>query len=101
MRGEIGSKSPLLRGDLGGSARFATNSRTFKTSSETRPIADLYSFNLPDAIPCFSLPLRAGDREPVIDLHALLNDVYDRSGYDYFTDYHLDPIPLLSEADAI
>jgi len=24
----------------------------------------------------------------------MLNDVYDRSGYDYFIDYRVDPLPL-------
>lgn len=64
-----------------------------------RPLADLYLFNLPDPIPHFSLPLGANDSEPLIDLQALLNDVYNRSGYDYFIDYRVNPLPPLFEAD--
>jgi hypothetical protein len=29
----------------------------------------------------------------------MLQEVYDRSGYDYFIDYRVDPLPPLSEAD--
>ncbi len=39
-------------------------------------IADLYLFNLPDMIPAFALPLRAGDAEAIGDLQGLLIGVY-------------------------
>lgn len=65
------------------------------------PIADLYAFNLQDAIPAFPLPLRSGDSEPVIDLQALLNEIYDASGYDLVVDYSQEALPALSEADAV
>jgi hypothetical protein len=64
------------------------------------PIADLYAFNLQDIIPAFPLPLRSGDSEPVIDLQALLNEIYDASGYDLAVDYSQEAVPALSEADA-
>jgi len=38
-------------------------------------------------IPAFALPLRGGDVEPIVDLQALLNTVYDRAGYDFTIDY--------------
>lgn len=66
-----------------------------------RPRADLYLFNLPEAIPAFPLPLRAGDTEPIVDLQSLLNAVYDRAGYDYSIDYNTDIVPPLSETDAV
>lgn len=75
--------------------------RILVSRSKDRPTADLYVFRLPDPIPCFSLPLRPDDQEPLIDLQALLNDVYNRSGYDYFIDYHVAPLPPLSETDVI
>ncbi len=78
-----------------------THYRILVSRSNHRPSADLYLFNLPDRIPCFHLPLRSPDPEPVIDLQTLVNDVYERSGYDYFIDYQVDPLPPLSEADAI
>jgi Protein of unknown function (DUF4058) len=74
--------------------------RILVSRSKTRPRADLYAFNLPDAIPAFPLPLRPGDAEPEIDLQALLHEVYDRSGYDYFIDYNSETVPPLSESDA-
>ncbi|MGC1307990.1 MAG: DUF4058 family protein [Phormidesmis sp.] len=41
------------------------------------------------------MPLTPEDSEPIIDLQTLLNEVYDRSGYDYFIDYQQDiPLPL-------
>jgi hypothetical protein len=57
--------------------------RILVSRSETRPMADLYPFNLADSIPLFPLPLQEQDQEPVINLQLLLNQVYERSGYDY------------------
>lgn len=76
-----------------------SNYRILVSRSNTRPTADLYPFNLPDAIPSFELPLRSKDLEPVVDLQELLNGVYERAGYDYFIDYGSEPVPPLSEAD--
>ncbi|MDJ0728935.1 MAG: DUF4058 family protein [Crocosphaera sp.] len=66
---------------------------------DCRPMADLYGFNLEDPIPCFSLPLRKGDSEPIINLQELLNDIYDRTAYDLKLDYRSDPVPPLSTTD--
>ncbi|OUL35268.1 DUF4058 family protein [Nostoc sp. 106C] len=74
--------------------------RILVSRGDCRPSADLYAFNLQDAIAPFPLPLRAGDREPIIDLQALLSDIYDRAGYDLKLDYTSDPIPPLSATDA-
>ncbi len=60
----------------------------------------MYLFNLPDMIPPFPLPLRAGDAEPIVDLQALFNGVYDRAAYDFRIDYTAAPLPVLSETDA-
>jgi hypothetical protein len=67
----------------------------------SRPYADLYAFNLLDIIPTFPLPLRTADTEPVIDLQALLNEVYDLYGYDLVVDYSQEPVPPLSEKDVV
>jgi Protein of unknown function (DUF4058) len=45
------------------------------------------------------LPLQPHDTAPIIDLQALLNEVYQRSGYDYFIDYQQNPLPPLSEPE--
>jgi hypothetical protein len=63
---------------------------------QERPGADLYGFNLPDQIPAFPLPLREPDREPVVDLKALLDQVYDRGGYEVVIDYGRSPTPPLA-----
>jgi hypothetical protein len=53
----------------------------------TRPLADLYAFNLSDRIPNIPIPRRPEDTAPVVDLQQLLNDLYDQLGYAYFIDY--------------
>ncbi|HAG79703.1 MAG TPA: hypothetical protein DCL61_00735 [Cyanobacteria bacterium UBA12227] len=73
--------------------------RILVSQSDRRPEADLYAFNLQDAIPSFPLPLREGDVEPLVDLQGILKGVYDRAGYDLVIDYTQEPIPALSEAD--
>lgn len=73
--------------------------RILVSRADQRPIADLYLFNVQDAIPVFSLPLQFDDPEPFVDLKPLLDNVYMRSGYDYFIDYSLAPIPAFSSSD--
>lgn len=75
--------------------------RVLVSRGECRPEADLYVFNLQDLIPKFPLPLRSGDREPLVDLYDLLNGVYDKAGYDLVIDYSRAPVPPLSETDAV
>lgn len=75
--------------------------RILVSRGNQRPLADLYLFNLPDLIPQFPLPLGAGDAEPIVDLQALLNGVYDRAAYDFRIDYTAAPVPALSESDAV
>ena len=86
---------PVFGNDIEGSYRILVS------RGDCRPAADLYLFNLPDAIPAFALPLRGGDVEPIVDLQALLNTVYDRAGYDFTLDYTAEPVPALSESDAV
>ncbi|MCU0545331.1 MAG: DUF4058 family protein [Oscillatoriaceae cyanobacterium Prado104] len=82
-------------------ANFAASYRILVSRANRRPRADLYLFNLPNAIPDFPLPLRPEDTEPIVDLQALLNAVYDRAGYDFSIDYNTDIVPPLSESDAV
>jgi len=65
----------------------------------TRPVADLFVFNLGDRIPAFLLPLQSGDSEPLVDLQQLVNDLYDQLGYDYFIDYQNSPPAPWSEVE--
>lgn len=66
-----------------------------------RPNAELYAFNIQDNIPKFPIPLKSQDVEPVIDLHELLEGIYDRASYDLRIDYNQEPTPPFSEKDAI
>lgn len=86
---------PVFGNNLQGSYRVLVSRK------ETRPTAQLYLFNLPDAIPSFILPLRSPDAEPVVDLQTLLGIAYDRAGYDYTLDYSGEPVPALSAADTV
>ncbi|MEC4813124.1 MAG: DUF4058 family protein [Scytonema sp. PMC 1069.18] len=74
--------------------------RLLVSRSEHRPKAELYPFGLQEAIPSFPLPLRREDTEPLIDLQALLHQVYDRAGFDLAIDYTREPVPPLLETDA-
>ena len=69
--------------------------RILVSASEQRPGADLYAFNIQDPIPVFSLPLAADDPVPSIDLKALIEQIYEQSGYDLVIDYRQDPKPQL------
>jgi hypothetical protein len=61
-----------------------------------RPNADLYPFNLQELMPSIPIPLQLNEQEPVLPLKLLLEDLYERSGYAYFINYRLDPIPALT-----
>jgi Protein of unknown function (DUF4058) len=84
---------PVFGDNIDGSYRILVS------RADCRPTADLYLFNLPDVIPAFALPLRGGDVEPMVDLQALLNTVYDRAAYDITLDYTAQLVPALSESD--
>ncbi|MEG4005552.1 DUF4058 family protein [Microcoleus sp. Pol11C1] len=75
--------------------------RILVSSSERRPFAELYAFNLRDSLPIFPLPLREEDVEPIVNLPELFAGVYDRAGYDYRIDYDREPVPSLSEEDRV
>jgi hypothetical protein len=74
--------------------------RILVSRAEQRPQADLYAFSVQDSMPQFPLPLAPDEVEPIIDLQGLLNQVYDRAGYDMVIDYARPPVPPLEEADA-
>ncbi len=82
-----GEPMPVSGGNIQG------NYRILVSRSARRPRADLYVFNLQDLIPTFPLPLRTEDAEPIIDLHLLLDLIYDRAGYAFAIDYSSEPLP--------
>lgn len=66
-----------------------------------RPAAELYAFNLKDALPIFSLPLRSDDVEPTVNFQQLFTEIYDKAGYDYRIDYTSEIVPALSETNRV
>jgi hypothetical protein len=74
--------------------------RIFIHRREMRRKAHLYAFSLRQPIPTFPLPLLPDDQEPLVDLGALLHEVYDRARYRLIVDYSKPPVPPLSDEDA-
>ncbi|MDJ1183629.1 DUF4058 family protein [Roseofilum casamattae] len=70
--------------------------RILMSRSDRRPYAQLYSFNLTDAIPKVELPLQAEECSLVVDLKPILDGIYDRGGYHFRIDYSQPTIPALS-----
>ncbi len=63
-----------------------------------RPKADIWPLTLRDPLPSLPIPLREGEPEPLVDLQAVLNRVYDEARYGDQI-YHYEPEPQLSPAD--
>lgn len=78
---------------------MASDYRILVSRANCRPAADLYPFNLREPLPCFLLPLRPGDREPVIDLQAILKQTYEEAALDLAINYTQPPIPPVSDDD--
>ncbi|HBB35176.1 MAG TPA: hypothetical protein DDZ80_21760 [Cyanobacteria bacterium UBA8803] len=75
--------------------------RIVVSQGDRRPLAQLYGFSVREAIPSFPLPLQSEDTEPLVDLQALLNGVYERARYNLAIDYSQEPVPPLKEKDAV
>ncbi len=74
--------------------------RIVVSRSWDRPEAQLYPFNVNEAIPEIPVPLRAGEQEPTLNLNDLLNEVYDEIRYDLRIDYTTGLEPPLDPAVA-
>ncbi|WP_165226586.1 DUF4058 family protein [Aquisphaera insulae] len=72
--------------------------RTVVRRGQTPRRAAVYLFSLPQPIPAVPIPLLPEDPEPVLDLNALLDQVYGRARYDLRIDYSLPPVPPLDIA---
>lgn len=73
--------------------------RILISQSTQRPIADLYEFSLPMQIPDFPLPLKQEDPALVVNLQAIIHEVYEQASYDLRIDYQQPvPPPALSDA---
>jgi hypothetical protein len=51
---------------------------------EDRPQAGIWPVRLRDPLPNIPIPLRAGDRDAVLDLQAALHQVYDEACYELY-----------------
>ena len=67
---------------------------------ENRPKAEFWPIQLVDPLPSIPIPLQEGHRDAIVDLQALLNDTYDKAGYEKFI-YEASPKPALCAAKAI
>ncbi|MEM7795348.1 MAG: DUF4058 family protein [Cyanobacteria bacterium P01_C01_bin.118] len=77
----------------------ASDYRVLVSRVDQRPLAQLYPFDLRDPLPCFAVPLRAEDEEPVIDLNELMQIVYESAALDLTIDYGQQPVPPLNDTD--
>ena len=73
--------------------------RIIVSRAQYRPRADVYPFTVRDSIPDVPIPLRPGEREPILRLNRVLHELYDRAGYDLAVDYAQPPHPPLAQAD--
>jgi hypothetical protein len=70
--------------------------RILVSRSHQRPQAQLYSFDVQHPIPLLPLPLAPNDDEPILNLHQLLDEIYEQAGFDLTIDYTQPPIPALN-----
>lgn len=92
----------LLRGGRPMAMMGATQSqyRVVVSQAQNRPIADLYGFNLREALPQFLLPLKPDDPALTVELQAIFTGVYDRASYDLRLPYNQPvPPPTISTED--
>jgi len=73
--------------------------RILVSRAEQRPKAQLYAFNLSQAISTWTLPLKPKDAEVLVDLQSLLWQIYNQARYDLVIDYRQEPIPPLQKTD--
>ena len=90
-----GESMPILDNDI------KSDYRILVSRSQLRPRAELYPFNLSEAIPPFFLPLQKSDIEPLVNLQNVIQDLFDRAGLDLAIDYNSQPVPPIQETDLI
>ncbi len=78
---------------------YTSNYRILVSRSSMRPQATLYPFNLSNPIPAIFVPLEGDDPDQVLDLQALLTEIYDFGSYDLRIDYQKPPLPPLTDAE--
>ncbi|MEB3292764.1 MAG: DUF4058 family protein [Synechococcales bacterium] len=91
----------LLRGGeaLPMTGAISSHYRILISTSQKRPKAQLYAFNLRQPIPAIAVPLN-GDATVLLDLQPLLHRIYDKARFELAIDYQQPLSPKLSEEDA-
>lgn len=74
--------------------------RILISRGQQRPRAQLITFNLRQSIPAFAVPLLPDDEAPLLDLGAVLHDLYRRARFDLRLDYDQPPVPPNRDEDA-
>lgn len=104
----LSSSAHLVEIDLlRGGARLPTTEKlpeadyfAFVCRAARRPLVEVYAWSLRQALPVIPVPLSDGDADVALNLHAQLDGVYDRAGYDYSLDYRRELSPTLPVAAA-
>lgn len=86
--------SPMPMALPGGGTVGQSHYRILVSRAPIRPQAELYAFGLQDAIPPFPLPLKPEDEDLVVDLQAIVQQIYELGSYDLRIDYQ-QPLPSL------
>jgi len=74
----------------------ASDYRILVSRANRRPAAELYPFNLREALPAVALV--PGDQEPVVDFSSL-EQVHEEAALDLAINYTQPPIPPVSNDD--
>ncbi len=75
--------------------------RTMLSRTERRPNVEVWALQLADPLPILPVPLRDLDPDALLDLRAVVAEVYERGGYEQLIDYRRDvPPPPLSETES-
>jgi hypothetical protein len=70
----------------------------FVSRTDRRPQADFWPVGLRAPLPTVPVPLRVGDADARLDLRAILDRVYDESGYQFYL-HEREPDPPLTGDD--
>jgi len=63
--------------------------------AESRPKGTIWPVLLRQPLPAIDIPLKADDADAQLELQTILNEAYDRGGYDIVIDYEKPPKPPL------
>lgn len=81
------------------SLQLQSHYRILVSPVSLRPQALLYPFSLFQTLPSVEIPLKEHDQKPTLNFQALLDRVYDLSGYAFSIDYSQPPKPSWEETE--